>query len=93
MEVRLDRDAESFLLDLRRSTHVTRQRLYNDLNDALDYLEVNHAADPACRRHRYQLPGLGAMFGYVTESSRESWTVLWRYFDDYVLVHDFVKAD
>ena len=90
MEIRLDQDAENFLLDLQRSTRVIQHRLYNDLNDALDHLELNHAADPACRRHRYQLPDLGAMFGYVTESSRESWTVLGRYFEDYLLVHAFV---
>lgn len=93
MEVRLDKDAEFFLLELRVSKHVTELRLSNDLNDALDCLEDNHDVDSACRRHRYQLPDLGAMFGFVTVSSRESWTVLWRYFDEYILVHAFVKAN
>ena len=93
MDVYLDRDAETFLLDLKRSAHLAEQRLYNDLNDALDHLEVLHATDPACRRHRYQIPDLGAMFGYVVVSSRETWTILWRYFDDHILVHHFIKAD
>lgn len=93
MEVRLDTDAESFLLDLERSKHVSQTQLFDDLNDALDYLEANHDVDAACRRHRYQIPDLGTMFGYAIQSTGDDWIILWRYLPDYILVHHFVKSD
>ena len=93
MEIRLGRDAADYLATLRRSSHISTQRLFNDLNDALDYLEVHHATDPTCRHHRYQLRELGSMFGFVIDSSGERRTVLWRYFDDYILVHGFAPED
>ena len=93
MEVRLDRDAESFLLELERAKHVSQTQLFDDLNDALDYLEANHDVDTACRRRRYLMPDLGTMFGYAIQSTGDDWTILWRYLPDYILVHHFVKSD
>ncbi len=71
MEIRLGLDAADDLTTRRRSSHISTQRLYNDLNDALDTLEANHATDPSCSHHRYRRREIGTMDGFVIESSGE----------------------
>ena len=68
MEIRLGRDAADYLATLRRSSHISTQRLFNDLNDALDYLENLRFSDDDIEYLR-RLPALRTVsndfFGYL----------------------------